>query len=108
MLKNFLLLCLVINLSLTSCQKDDERKNLDITVTGRVTNQNDVGVGDVTIYIQRGDGNYHYIVKNDNHSYKLCCGIPQGYTSVDEFCKFVNHNIINSQTVPNIINFKLE
>ncbi len=129
MLKNFLLLCLVINLSLTSCQKDDEQKNLDITVTGRVTNQNDVGVGDVTIYIQRGalnsnygptnyisyetvktnsNGNYHYIVKNDNHSYKLCCGIPQGYTSVDEFCKFVNHNIINSQTVPNIINFKLE
>lgn len=128
MLKNLLLLFVTINLSLISCQKDDEQ-NLDITVTGKVTNQSNVGVGDVTIYIQRGalnsnygptnyisyetvktnsSGNYQYLVKNDKHSYKLCCGIPSGYTSVDEFCKFVNHSIVNSKTVPNIINFKLE
>jgi hypothetical protein len=127
-LKKLLILSIAITWSLTSCQNDDDQ-NLDINVTGKVINQNNIGVGDVTIYIQRGDlnsnygptnynnyetiktnsnGDYQYLVKNDRYSYKLCCEIPVGYTSVDEFCKFVNHTIINSQTVPNNINFKLE
>lgn len=54
------------------------------------------------------NGTYQYLVKDDRHSYKLCCGIPTGYTTVDEFCKNVNHSITNGQTMPNIINFKLK
>ncbi|MFV8333681.1 carboxypeptidase-like regulatory domain-containing protein [Flavobacterium sp. GSP14] len=93
MIKNLLLLFVIINLCFTSCQKDEEQ-NLDITITGKVTNQNNIGVGDVTIYIQRGalnsnygptnynnyetvktnsNGDYQYLVKNDSYSYKLCC-----------------------------------
>ena len=127
MQKKILILFAIAILSL-NCSKNDEKQNLDINVTGRVTNQNNIGVADVTIYIQRGalnsnygptnynnyetvktnsSGNYQYLVKNDSYSYKLCCGIPTGYTNVDEFCKFVDHSIINSHTVPNIINFKL-
>ena len=128
MFKQLLSLSVILIFSLTSCQGGDDQ-NLDIYVTGKVTDQNDIGVGDVSIFIQRGgnhsnygptsynnyetiktnlNGDYRYIVKNDNYSYKLCCGIPPGYTSVDEFCKFVNHNIINSHTIPNIINFQLQ
>ena len=122
------MLLAIITLNL-NCSTNGENQNLDINVIGKVTNQNNIGVGNVTIYIQRGplnssygptnynnyetvktnsDGNYQYLVKNDSYSYKLCCGIPTDYTSVDEFCKFVDHSIINSKTVPNIINFKLE
>ena len=127
MLKKLLFLSVIVTLNFTSCQNDDGQ-NLDINVTGKVTNQNNTGVGDVAIYIYRGDinynygpthyhiydtiktnssGDYQYLVKYDSYSYKICCGVPAGYTSVDEFCKFVNHNIKNSQTVPNIVNFKL-
>lgn len=122
-----LLLFIITNLTLSSCQSDDGQ-NIDITVRGKVTNENNEGVPNATLYIQRGKlndsygptyysqyttvttksaGNYQYLVKDDKYSYKICCGVPSGYTSVEELCKYVDHTIKNSQTVPNIINFKL-
>ncbi len=92
----------------------------------KVTDQNNKGIANVTIYVQRGktgnyaatvyeqyqtittntSGNYNYLVKNDTYNYKICCGIPTGYKIVGESCTPVNHSIINSQTVLNNINFK--
>jgi hypothetical protein len=120
------ILIFVVTITL-SCSKNEEKQNLDINVTGKVTNQNNTCVGDVTIYIQRwktgnyvatvyeqyqtvitnSSGNYSYLVKNDTYNYKICCGIPTGYSIVGESCTNVNQSIINSQTVTNNINFKL-
>lgn len=126
MMKKILLLFVIATLSL-NCSGNDEKQNLEINVTGKVTNQNNVGVGNVTIYVQRGktgnyvataytqyetvitnsSGNYSYLVKNDTYNYKICCGVPTGYLIVGESCTEVNQNIVNSHTVPNNINFKL-
>lgn len=126
MWKKFLILITIANLNLTACQTD-EKQNLEINVNGKVSDQNNSGVGNVTIYILRGktgnyaatvynqfqtvntndSGNYFYLVKNDTYTYKICCSIPSGFTSIEETCKVFDHSIINSQTVPNNINFKL-
>ena len=126
MLKKFLILFFVTSL-VANCSKSDDKQNFDIIVTGKVTNQNNTGIGNVTIYVERGQtgnfaatvyqqyetvvtnssGSYSYIVKNDNYNYRICCGIPTGYSIVGESCTQVNQSIINSQTVPNNINFKL-
>jgi hypothetical protein len=118
-----LLIIAILTLNCTS----NEKQNLDISVTGKVTNQNNVGIPGVSIYVQRGlpgyyvatsyenyeilttdsSGNYSYIVKNDNYSYRICCGTPAGYTIVGEWIVEVNQNIIDSHTVPNVINFRL-
>ena len=110
-----------------SCSRNGEKQNLDISITGKVINQNNTGIGNVTIYVQRGktgnyaatsyeqyqtvltnsSGNYSYLVKNDTYNYKICCGIPTGYSIVGESCIAVNQSIVNSQTIPNNINFKL-
>lgn len=96
-------------------------------MTGTVTDQNNIGVAGVTIYIQRGksggyvatqyktyetlttnsNGSYSYVVKDDNYNYQICCGIPISYTISGANCTAVNHNIINSHTVPNKIDFEL-
>ena len=127
MVKKILMLFLIAILSVKCSKNDNEKQNLDINVTGKVTNQNNVGILGVNIYIERGksgnfvgpnyttyetlttnaDGNYSYLVKNDTYTYKICCGIPSGYTISGDNCKAVDHSIINSQTVPNNINFKL-
>ena len=102
-------LFVIILLSFISCHKEEEQ-NLDISVTGRVVNQSNVGVGNVTIYIQRGkpgnysptnyvqyqtvttnaSGNYNYLVQDDSYPYQICCDIPAGYSSVDQSCTFVH------------------
>ena len=122
-----LLLIIITNLNFSSCQ-NDKGQNLDINVNGRVTDENNNGVANVIIFILRGalntgvgptnyynyttvttnsTGNYQYLVKDDGYDYELCCGIPSGYTSVDEFCRYVNNSIIHGHTIPNFINFKL-
>lgn len=126
MVKKILMLFVIATLCL-NCSGNDEQQNLDINVTGKVTNQNNAGVGNVTIYVQRGkignyaatvyeqyetvitnsSGNYSYLVKNDTYNYKICCGVPTGYSIVGESCTEVNQSIVNSHTVPNNINFKL-
>ena len=98
MKKKIFILILLLSFSFISCEKKEEQ-NLDINVVGRVTNQNDVGIENVTIFIQRGKtgnysatvfeqyqtittnsyGIYNYLVKNDGYNYKVCCGIPSGY-----------------------------
>ncbi|SFH76981.1 hypothetical protein [Halpernia frigidisoli] len=108
----------------TSC-RTEEKQNLDVNVSGNVAKQNSVSISDVKILITRGksityfpaiykafdslttdkNGNYSYIVKDDGYEYKVCCGVPQGYSSVSPNCKDVNKSIVNSHTVPNIINF---
>ena len=110
-----------------NCSRNNEKQNLDINVSGKVTNQNNIGVGNVSIYVNRGNignfaatiydqyetvvtnsaGDYSYLVKNDNYKYKICCGIPSGYSIVGESCIEVDQSIVNSRTVPNNINFKL-
>jgi hypothetical protein len=117
-----LLIIAILTLNCTS----NEKQNLDISVTGKVTNQNNVGIPGVSIYVQRGlpgyyvatsyenyeilttdsSGNYSYIVKNDNYSYRICCGTPSGYTIVGNWMVDVDQSIINSHTVPNVINFR--
>jgi hypothetical protein len=124
--RKILILFIIMSLCFISCQNDDEQ-NLDISVIGKVTDQNNNGIADVSIYVQRGrtgnyvatvynqyvtlttnsSGNYSYLVKDDTYNYKICCDIPSGYTINSESCKAVNHSIISSQTVPNIINFQL-
>ena len=126
MVKKILMLLVIATLSL-NCSVNDEKQNLDINVTGKVTNQNNVGVANVTIYVQRGkigiyaatiyeqyetvitnsSGNYSYLVQNDTYNYKICCGVPTGYSIVGESCLEVNQSIVNSHTIPNNINFKL-
>ena len=117
-----LLIIAILTLNCTS----NEKQNLDISVTGKVTNQNNVGIPGVSIYVKRGlpgyyvatsyenyeilttdsSGNYSYIVKNDNYSYRICCGTPSGYTIVGNWMVDVDQSIINSHTVPNVINFR--
>ena len=126
MKKKIFILILLLSFSFISCEKKEEQ-NLDINVVGRVTNQNDVGIENVTIFIQRGKtgnysatvfeqyqtittnsyGIYNYLVKNDGYNYKVCCGIPSGYSMDGENCTNVNNSIINSNTILNTINFKL-
>lgn len=126
MVKKILVLFIITTLCF-NCSGNDEKQNLDINVTGKVTNQNNVGVGNVTIYVQRGktgnyaatvfqqyeivttnsSGNYSYLVKNDTYNYKICCEIPIGSSIIGESCTEVNQSIVNSHTVPNNINFKL-
>ena len=126
MIKKMVLLFLLATFSV-SCSTSDDEQNLDINVYGKVTNEYDVGIANVTIYIQRGKyggyvatnfqnydtvvtnaaGTYSYVIKEYGYNYRLCCGIPTGYTIVEENCKDVNANIIDSKTQPNYIDFKL-
>jgi hypothetical protein len=126
MFKKIIMLLVIATLSL-NCSTDHEGQNLDISVTGKVTNQNNVGIIGISIYVYRGrsgnfvgpvyelyetlttnsNGNYSYLVKNDTYTYEICCGIPFGYFISGDNCQSVNHNIIDSHTIPNIINFRL-
>lgn len=126
MVKKILMIIIVAFISL-SCSVDEKGQNLDIIVNGKVTDQNNNGIADVTILIQRGksgnfsppnystyetvtttpNGNYSYIVKNDLYEYRICCSVPTGYSIVENSCQDVNHNIVDSKTIPNYINFKL-
>lgn len=126
MVKKFLILFVTATFFL-NCSTSDEKQNLDINVTGKVTNQNNVGVEGVTIFVLRGksggfvatqystyetlitnsNGNYSYVVKDDNFRYQICCGIPTGYTISGSNCTAVDHSIINSHTIPNKIDFEL-
>ena len=116
---------LLITILTINCTPN-EKQNLDVSVTGKVTNQNNVGIAGVSIYVQRGlpgyyvatsyvnyetlttdsSGNYSYTVKNDNYNYRICCGTPAGYTIVGNWIVEVDQSIINSHTVPNVINFR--
>lgn len=127
-MKNFLLFLSIISFSLNSCIGEEEKQNLDINVTGRVMNESGLGISNVEIYIRRGNighyiatsysdyeiitttvnGNYKYTVKNDTYVYQICCELPSGYSSVTPKCKQVDHTIINSHKVPNVINFELK
>ncbi len=126
MVKKFLILFVTATFFL-NCSTSEEKQNLDINVTGTVTNQNNVGIEGVTIFVQRGkpggfvatqyntydtlttnsNGSYSYLVKDDNFSYQICCGIPAGYTISGSNCTAVDHSIINSHTIPNKIDFEL-
>ena len=108
--------------------RNEEKQNLDISVSGKVTNQNGTAVPNVKVHAYRGkigkygptiysdyefvttdsNGNYKYTVKNDTYRYKICCEVPSGYTTVTPGCKEVDHSIIDSHTVPNVINFTLK
>src|SRR5690606_17599883 len=108
--------------------RNEEKQNLDISVSGKVTNQNGTAVPNVKVHAYRGkignyaptiysdyefvttdsNGNYKYTVKNDTYMYKICCEVPSGYTTVTPGCKEVDHSIIDSHTVPNVINFTLK
>lgn len=112
---------------LIGCRGDGDKQNLDINVSGKVTNQNGTGIPNVKVHAWRGkignygptiysdyefvitdnNGNYSYTVKNDTYIYKICCEVPSGYTSVTPGCKEVDHSIIDSHTIPNVINFIL-
>ncbi len=125
MVKRILLL-FVITILTINCSPNDEKQNLDISVTGKVTNQRNIGIAGVSIYVQRGlpgnyvatnynnyeilttdsSGNYSYLVKNDTYCYRICCGTPAGYTIVGDWIVDVDQSIINSHTIPNVINFK--
>ena len=127
MIKKISLIFAFVIFGLISCSTS-ETQNLDINVSGKVTGQNNEGLEAVTIHIQRGkigqfaatsfnnyqttttdeSGNYKYVVKNDTYVYRICCEIPDGYTIVGQSCKEVDHTIQNSQTIPNVINFKFE
>ena len=122
----FLFIFASISIFCTSC-RNEEKQNLDVSVSGKVSNQNKTGVTDVKILVTRGktvtyfpaiyksfdslttdkNGNYSYIVKDDGYEYKICCGIPSGYSSVSPNCTDVNKSITDSHTNPNIINFTL-
>lgn len=124
MFKSILLL-LTISVILISCYKP---QNLDISVTGQVLDQNNRGVANVTIYIDRGvresmwpasynkydsvltnlDGKYSYLITEYKGYYKVCCKIPSQYSTLDQFCKEVDQTIIDGKTIPNIINFRLK
>lgn len=126
MIKKMMLLIVFAALSF-SCSTSGEEQNLDIYVYGIVKDENNVGVGNATIYIQRGkygnygptnymeydsvvtssDGNYSYVIKEFHYNYRVCCGIPPGYAIVEENCTDVDGSIINSKTVPNYIDFQL-
>lgn len=130
-MKNTIILFLILITSLNflgNCRGDGEKQNLDIYVSGKVTNKNGAGISNVNIYFQRGkignyaatvysnyetvttdnNGNYQYTVKNDTYVYKICCGIPSGYISSTPGCKEIDHSIIDSHTTPNVINFTLK
>jgi len=107
-----------------SCYKP---QNLDIAVNGQVSDQNNKGVANVTIYINRGKsesiwpvsydkydsvftnsaGKYSYLITDYKYRYEVCCKIPSQYSGVDQFCKKVDQSIIDGKTIPNTINFKL-
>lgn len=121
-----LLICVFLITLLQNC-RNDEKQNLDISVSGKVTNQNGTGIPNVKVHAWRGkignyaptiysdyefvitdnNGYYSYTVKNDTYQYKICCEIPNGYTSVTPGCKEVDDSIIDSHTIPNVINFTL-
>ncbi|MBC7555512.1 MAG: hypothetical protein H7195_00960 [Chryseobacterium sp.] len=124
-MKNYkILIFLSVLIYCVSC-RNEEKQNLDVNVSGNVAKQNGVSISDVKILITRGktisyfpaiykafdslntekNGNYSYIVKDDGYEYKICCGVPQGYSSVSPNCKDVDKSIVNSHTIPNIINF---
>ena len=126
MIKKMVLLIVFAALSF-SCSTNGEEQNLDIYVYGIVKDENNVGVGNVTIYIQRGkygnygptsytaydsvvttsDGNYSYIIKEFHYNYRVCCGIPPGYSIEEGNCTDVDDSIIDSKTIPNYIDFQL-
>lgn len=105
-----------------------KEQNLDISVSGRVSNELGEGVSNVEIRISRGKignyaatiysdyktirtnnkGEFHYVVENDGYVYQICCGLPSDYKLVTPSCKKIDHRIINGHTTPNIINFTLK
>ena len=124
MIKKLLIVIVIINLSLSSCQKNELSK-LDLNVFGKVTDQNGNKIPYVTIQILRGkygnfvgptyqqyqtlttdkDGSYKYLIKDDSYTYRICCYPPSGYFMMTESCVSVNQSILNGQRVPNNIDF---
>lgn len=102
-------------------------QNLDVEVSGTVTDQGGSPVKNVRIIIQRGvsghfvgtvydnydtintdyKGEYKYLVKDDQYNYNICCEAPLGYSNSGQSCVQVDQSITNSRTIPNIINFTL-
>lgn len=109
-----------------SCNTKEQ--NLDISVSGKVSNESGEGVSNVEIYISRGKighyaatrysdyktirtnskGEFHYIVEDDGYVYRICCGLPSDYKVVTPSCKKIDHSIINGRTNHNTINFTLK
>jgi hypothetical protein len=58
-----LLIIAILTLNCTS----NEKQNLDISVTGKVTNQNNVGIPGVSIYVQRGLPGYYVATSYENY-----------------------------------------
>jgi hypothetical protein len=120
----FALLLVFFSLTLTSCYKPQV---LEISVTGYVRDENDRGVANVTILIDRGtresmwpasynrfdsvvsngNGKYSYLITESKAYYQVCCKVPTQYSAVEPYCKEVDRTIIDGKTVPNIINFRL-
>jgi hypothetical protein len=112
------------SVTLVSCYKP---QILDISIAGRVIDENDKGVPNVTILIDRGtresmwpvsynrfdsvitgaNGEYSYLITEYNYYYNVCCRVPSQYSTVEPYCKEVERTIIDSKTVPNIISFRL-
>ena len=119
-----LLFLLMACITLISCYKPQNR---DISVSGRVLDQSNRGVANVTILINRGvresmwpvgykkfdslftnlEGKYSYLITDYKFYYEVCCKIPAQYSTVDFFCKEVDKTIIDAKPVPNVIDFKL-
>ena len=118
---SFLIFC---SITLTSCYKPQV---LEISVTGHVRDENDRGVANVTILIDRGtresmwpasynrfdsvatngNGEYSYLITESKGYHQVCCRVPTQYSAVEPYCKEVDKTIIDGKTVPNIINFRL-
>lgn len=125
----YLFTLIIFSNLLFNCSSDNNnnsKQNLDIYVSGRVTNGYETGIANVTINIMQGggyygpsstlqatiltdrNGYYSYIIKNDNYGHDICCVLPNGYDVINsDSCKMVNTNIIDSKRVPNVINFIL-
>ncbi|WHF52096.1 hypothetical protein QGN23_02185 [Chryseobacterium gotjawalense] len=129
-MRNTIILFSILIISLiflSNCRGDGDKQNLDIHVSGKVSNDKGVGISNVKIYFQRGkwgnyappiyttfetvttdnNGNYQYTIKNDSYVYKICCELPSGYNSVTPRCKDIDYSVIHSHTIPNVINFTL-
>lgn len=120
-----LIAIVICSFTLVSCSKTQV---LDILVTGQVRDENNKGVGNVTILIDRGtresmwpatydkfdsvitnaDGRFSYLITEYKYYYKVCCKLPSTYSTSEPFCKEVDRTIIDGKTVPNIINFQLK
>lgn len=122
----FILFVILNSLCFGSCRKT-EVQNFDFIVSGNVTDENNIGIPDVIIGIERGkanlfntsyenydtvitnaSGDYSYTVKKEaGYIYKLCCGTIPGYYVVGEVCKHANDQIIDGKSLPVTINFSL-